>query len=96
MALMQFCWTDHPRIKRQIKVRQHAFTKGNKERYEYLNKKVSNFIVKVKERYYQYEDEGLCKCNSVKWFVAIYYDLAGANASQGQISSSEATAFASP
>ena len=61
-----------PHIKSQIRARQKAFCKGDKESYQHLKVKVANLIKNAKRRFYETKASELRSSNPHKWFKYIY------------------------
>ena len=60
-----------PRIKKELKARQHAYTIGDINEYKKLCDKVSGLISKAKESYYL-KTKDLRTSQSEKWYKTIY------------------------
>ena len=61
-----------PRIKKEIRARQSAYTIGDNAKYKQLCDKVSKPIARAKESYYPSKDKGHCNSNPAKWYRMIY------------------------
>ena len=59
-------------IKMQIKVRQIAFSRGDKLKYKQLCEKVANLIATAKANYYRSNASELRTSNQSKWYKCIY------------------------
>ena len=75
------CFSDKewmtPHIKDQIRVRQKAWVKGDKEKYQQKREMVAALISSAKRKFYERKASGLRYTNPSKWFKYIY-SLCGA------------------
>ena len=61
-----------PKIKREIKVRQQAYTRGDAVEYKEKCEKVSGLVTKAKRRYYRSKIENVKHFDQAKWYKTIY------------------------
>jgi hypothetical protein len=81
-----------PRIKKELKARQHAYTIGDICQYKVLCDKVSGLISNAKESYYLSNGKGLRVAQPEKWYKTIY-GLATINDSPNCIPPAEVTEY---
>ena len=77
-----------PQIKREIRLRQQAYTRGDTVRYEQKSEKVSGLVSKAKLRHYRSRVENVKRSDQAKWYKMLY-KLTAAEESRGTVSTPE-------